>query len=146
MDARAAVSTMRLFRGAAAADIDALASIAEPRTYAVGDCIFDAQHPATALYAIAIGTIDITLGGKDIAVATLGSGQSIGDLAFFHRGTYGGSARTRETTSVVCLPFAGLDRLLSERPGLALVFYRNAAELFAHHLSHLAAERDRPYL
>lgn len=146
MDARAAMANLRLFRGAAAPDIEAIAAAAESRTFAPGEHLFDPQHPAHALFAIVIGTVEITLRSSDRPIVTVGSGQSIGDLAFFNRSAYGGSAQARETTSALCIPFDALDRLLAERPGLALVFYRNAAHFFANHLRHMAAERDRPYL
>ena len=146
MDARDAVQRMTLFRGAEPADTEAVAAIAEPRAYAAGEHLFDQFHPADALYAIVLGLVEITTKGKETPIARLSSGQSIGDLAFFERDDYGASAYTREATHVLRIPFAGLDRLIAERAGLASVFYRNAANLFAHHLRQLAAERDRPYL
>src|SRR5260221_9991649 len=146
MDTRDAVQRMTLFRGAAPADADAIAAIAEPRAYTAGEHLFDDLHPIDALFAILIGMVEVTVKGKDLPVVTVGSGQSLGDLAFFERGTYGAAAYTREATRVLRIPFDGLDRLIAERAGLALVFYRNAATQFAHHLRQLAAERDRPYL
>jgi CRP-like cAMP-binding protein len=146
MDARDAVQHMTLFRGAAPADADAIAAIAEPCAYAAGEHLFDHLHPADALFAILIGMVEVTVQGKDLPIVTVGSGQSLGDLAFFERGTYGAAAYAREATRVLRIPFDGLDRLIAERAGLALVFYRNAATQFAHHMRQLAAERDRPYL
>jgi CRP-like cAMP-binding protein len=146
MDARDAVQHMTLFRGVEPANLDAIAAIAEPVAYAARENLFDPSHPAAALFAIVIGTVEVHLEGKDIAIVTVGSGQSIGDIAFFSRGTYGGSAITREPTRALRIPFEGIDRLLAERSSLALAFYRNAAYAFAHHLRQIAAERDRPYL
>lgn len=147
MDARDAVQRMIFFRGADPADADAIAAIAEPRAYAAGEHVFDQLHPPDALFAILIGTVELTLKGKDSAIVTVGTGQSLGDLAFFERDTYGVAACAREATRVLRIPFDGLERLLAERPGLALVFYRNAASHFAHHLRQMASERDdRPYL
>lgn len=145
MNAPDAVQHMILFRGADPADLDAVAAIAEPRTYAVGEHVFDQRHPADALFAILIGMVELTLKGQEVAIVTVGSGQSLGDLAFFERATYGASAYARETTQGLRIPFVGIDRLIAERTSLALVFYRNAAKFFAHHLRQMAAERERRY-
>jgi CRP-like cAMP-binding protein len=146
MDAREAVSHMPLFRGADPADLDAIAAIAERRAYTAGEHVFQRLHPADALFYIEMGNVEVTAKDKELPVATLGSGQSLGDLAFFCRDTHGGSAYARETTHVLRVPFSAIDRLIAERPSFALVFYRNAAQRFAYHALQMAGERDRPYL
>lgn len=145
MDARDALQHMHLFRGAGPADLDAVAAIAEPKSYTAGQYLFDQGHPADALFAIVLGTVEIKRPGKDLAVVTFGSGQMLGDAAFFERTPRQVEAYTREATRVVRFPFDQLDRVLAERSGLALCFYRNAATAFARHLTQMAAERDRPY-
>jgi CRP-like cAMP-binding protein len=146
MPARDALQQMTLFRGADPADLEALAAVAEEKAYIGGERVFDAGHPADALFAIVIGTVDIAGPGKDVAVISLASGNTFGEVAFFRRAAHEASASTREKTHVVRIPFAALDRLLAERPDLAIVFYRNAATRFAHHLGQVAAKLDRPYL
>ncbi len=146
MSARDAVSQMPLFRGADPADLDAIAAIAEPRVFTAGEHVFERLHPADALFYIELGCVEVTAKNKDLPVATLGSGQSLGDLAFFARDAHGGSAFARETTHVLRIPFAEIDRLIAGRPSFALAFYRNAANRFAYHALQMASERDRPYL
>jgi len=145
MSSRDAVQHIYLFRGAESADLDAVAAITEAKAYGAGEYVFDVGQPADALFGIVLGMVEIKGKGKDTVFATVGSGQTLGDPAFFEREPRTGSAYTREPTRAVCIPFAGLDRLLAERPGLALVFHRNAAAHFAHHMRLLALERDRPY-
>ena len=145
MQPRDALQQMPLFRGADPADLDALAAVVEANAYGAGEPIFDHEHPADALFAILIGTVEIAAPGKDVPVVSMGSGQAFGEVAFFRRGAHNASARARETTRVLRIPFAALDRLLADHPGFALTFYRNAATDFARHLGQLAAERDRPY-
>jgi CRP/FNR family cyclic AMP-dependent transcriptional regulator len=146
MQSREALQHLPLFRGAEPADLDALAAVAQAQSYGPGEQIFDHGHPADALFAIVIGTVEIVAQGQDVAVVSLASGQGFGDVAFFRRAAHTAAARAREATRVLRIPFAELDRLLAERPGLALIFYRNAANSFAHHLGQIAAEIDRPYL
>jgi len=145
MQSQEALQHMPLFRGADPADLDALAEIAESKSYMPGEQIFDRGHPADALFSIVIGTVEIGMPGKDVAVLSCGSGQAFGDVAFFRRAAHQAAATARETTRVMRIPFEALDRLLSERPTLALTFYRNAANSFAHHMGQLAAELKRPY-
>ena len=145
MQPREALQQISLFRGVEPADLDAVAGLAEAKAYGPGEQIFDHGHPADALFVILIGTVEIFAPGKDIALISMASGQTVGEVAFFRRAAHNASARARETTHVMRIGFAALDRLLAERPGLALIFYRNVATAFAHHLGQLAAELDRPY-
>ena len=146
MDAREMVSHTAMFRGADPVDIDALVAASEPRAYAAGEHVFEPRNPADALFVIEIGQVEVRAKDKDIPVATVGSGQTLGDLAFFARDQHGGSAFSREATRLLRVPFAEIDRLIAERPQFALVVYRNAANRFARHLLTMAAERDRPYI
>ena len=145
MDARDAVQRMMLFRGVDPLDADALAAIAEPQAYAAGEHLFDQLHPADALFAIFIGMVELTRRGRSSPIVTVGSGQSLGDLAFFERDNYGASAYAREATRVLRIPFDGLDRLIAERPAWRWSSTATPRDQFAHHLRQLAAERDRPY-
>ena len=89
--------------------------------------------------------VDVTMPDRNVALVSVGSGQGLGQLAFFKREAHRATARTCVPTRIVRLPFTELDRLLAERPALALTFYRNAAAFLAHHLGQMAAELDRPY-
>lgn len=55
-------------------------------------------------------------------------------------------AVTRERTRVLRIPFDRLRTLLTERPGVALVVYRNASAFLAKHLRQLALEIKHRYL
>ena len=48
-------------------------------------------------------------------------------------------------TYLLRFPFDALTRLMSERPALALIVYRNACRYFAAHLGQVALQLDRPY-
>jgi CRP-like cAMP-binding protein len=146
METRDTLSHVNFFRGADAADLDAVAAIAEPAQYAAGERIVDHAAQADAFFIVVLGTVDVTAAGKEFAVTTMGSGQALGVFAFFERGQHDWSASTREATRLLKIPFDAFTRLLDARPGLALVFYRNVAGFFAHHMRQLAADRDRPYV
>jgi CRP-like cAMP-binding protein len=69
----------------------------------------------------------------------------MGELGFFHPGKRFATATTRERTQVARIPFDKLAQLLTDRPTLALLFYRNACTFLAKHVRELALERDRRY-
>ena len=123
-----------------------LAGIAEPKFFSNGEQVFDGARPVEALILIAMGTVDLTNAPKEVVLMSVGSGQWLGEVAFFNRGPRPVSAVTREATRTLYIPFAKLDELLKARPSLALTFYGNLAREFAKHLGRLAADRDHRYL
>jgi len=146
MDVREALQHGHLFRGAADDDLAALAAIAEPKSFGNAEQVFDGARPVEALILITMGTVDLTNEAKEVVFVTIGSGQWLGEVAFFKRGRRPVSAVAREPTRALSIPFTKLDALLAERPTLALTFYGNLAREFAHHLGRLAADRDHRYL
>ena len=134
-----------LFRDIAASDLAALAGIAEEKDLTAGTLIYDAGQDSDAIFIIEMGTVDIVPQGKQIPFATMGSGQSLGELAFFHPDERVASAVARERTQLVRIPFDRLTQLVAERPNFGLIFYRNASRFLAKHVRELALERDQRY-
>lgn len=134
-----------LFRGIAADDLSALSTIIEEAVLVPGQTVYDVDQVADALFIIEMGTVDIIVKGKQAPVATMGSGQTLGELAFFQPGKRFAAATARERTNVARISFDRLAQLLTDRPALALLFYRNACTFLAKHVRELAAERDRRY-
>ena len=140
------LKNLYLFQGANPDDLVALAAITEPKDFLPGDVVYHAGDPADAMYHIEMGTVEIVNPRTQIVFATLGTGQSIGEVAFFDSGKRAAVAVTRERTRVLRIPFDRLRTLLTERPGLALVVYRNASAFLAKHLRQLALEINHRYL
>ena len=146
MDLRETLKPVYLFRGATDDDLEALAAIAAAEHFPNAARLFDSGHEADSFFVVTVGTVELRAAGKDMAFATRGTGQTFGELPFFRSHLRQASALTRESTHVVRIPYAALERVLAERPALALLFYRNAAAYFAQHLHLLGSERDTPYL
>ena len=146
MELRDILQRVYLFRGVDGTDIDAVAAIAETQSYLAGTHMFDHDHAAAAaFFVVVMGTVELRAQGKDLAVVTVGNGQTFGELPFFRSDLRPAAAYARETTHVARIPYEPLERLRAERPGLAVVFYRNAAGFFAQHLHQMGAEREQPY-
>jgi len=134
-----------LFRDIAASDLSALAGIAEEKDLTAGNLIYDAGQDSDAIFIIEMGTVDIIPPGKQIPFATMGSGQSLGELAFFYLDKRIASAVVRERTQLIRIPFDKLAQLVTERPTFGSIFYRNASMFLAKHVRELALERDHRY-
>lgn len=140
------LKNLYLFHGATPDDLAALAAITESKNFLPGDFVYRSGDPAEAMFYIEMGTVEIVNPRTQKVFATLGTGQSIGEVAFFDSGNRNAVAVTRELTRVLRIPFDRLSTLLMERPGLALVVYRNASAFLAKHMRQLALEINQRYL
>ena len=145
METSRLIENTYLFRGAEPDDLSALSGIAEQKTVFPGQAVYDVEQPSDALFIIEVGTVDITAKGKQTPVVTMGSRQTLGELAFFDPAPRFATATARERTELIRIPFDKLSQLLKERPALALIFYRNACTFLAKHVRELGSERDRRY-
>ena len=134
-----------LFWGATPDDLAALAAITERKNFLAGDIVYRTGDPADAMFYLEMGTVEIVRPGTESVFAGFGTGQTVGEVAFFDGGNRAAVARTREVTRLLRVPFDMLRTLLAERPALALVVYRNAAMFLAKHLRQLALEIDHRY-
>jgi CRP-like cAMP-binding protein len=139
------IKSTYLFRGIAADDLSALAGITEEAVFTPGQLVYDSDQVSDAIIIIEMGMVDIVVTGKQTPVTTMGSGQTLGELAFFNPGKRFATATTRERTEIARIPFDKLAQLLTDRPALALRFYQNACTFLAKHVRELALERDRRY-
>ena len=149
MAARTSIERAFLFRGATAADLDAVAALARTVALGVAESVFDADAPGDAFFIIERGSVDLRVKGHEQVLATMTSGQPIGEDAFFDsqgRGKRTGSAVTHEPSQLHRIAYADLERLLAERPSLALVVYRNAATFYAHIVREMATELTHRFI
>jgi CRP-like cAMP-binding protein len=146
MDQKELLKNFYLFTDVTSNDLQALEAIVERKAYIAGDLVYREGEVADALFLVEMGTVDIVPQGKERVFATIGSGQGFGELAFFERGTRPASASARERSYLLQIPYERLSKVLSERPGLALIVYRNACSFFAKHVRALALDLDRRYL
>ena len=146
MSQRELLKNFYLFTGVTSKDMEALEVIVERKDYIAGDLVYSEGDVADALFVIGMGAVDIVTRGKEVAFATIGSGQGFGELAFFERGERPASACTRERTYLLRISFERFSKLLAERPELALLVYRNACRFFAKHFRTIAVDLNRRYL
>ncbi len=146
MDQKELLKSFYLFTGVTSNDLQALEAIVERKVYIAGDHVYNEGEVADAIFLIEMGAVDIVRRDKEVAFATIGSGQGFGELAFFERGTRPASAFARERTHLLKIPFEQLSKVLAERPELALLVYRNACAFLAKHFRAMAIDLNRRYL
>ena len=142
---RELLTNFYLFTDATANDLRALEAIGEPRVCIAGDLVYHAGEVADALFLIEMGTVDIMPMGRETVFITLGSGQGFGELAFFEHGPRPAAAYASEPTHLLRIPYARLSQVLVERPGLALLVYRNACAFFGKHMRQMALTLNHRY-
>ena len=145
MNQKELLKSFYLFTDATSNDLAALEAIVERKVYMPGDQIYSEGDVADALFLIEMGAANIAPREKEMVFATIGSGQGFGELAFFEPGTRPASASVRERTHILRIPFERFSKVLADRPGLALVVYRNAARFFAKQFRTIALDLNRRY-
>jgi len=145
MDHKNLLKNVYLFTGAAPNDLDALGAIVELKTHVVGELIFREGDVADALFVIETGSVDILQRGKEKAFATIGSGQSFGELAFFDLGKRPASVSAHERSDILRISYEKFSQVLAARPELALLVYRNACKFFAKRFREAATGPNSRY-
>jgi len=136
---------IHLFKDASPDELVALTAIAEKKSYLVEENVYRTGETPDALFIIEMGTVDVILKDKDLPTMSLGSGQCLGEMAFFERSPRIASAVTREPTSILRIPFDKLDKVLLDNPNLARTFYQNACSVMAKVLRGIAPDMSRRY-
>jgi CBS domain-containing protein len=139
------LATAPIFRDLDEEERDRITKICEPADLGPGDTLFEAGTPGESLYLIALGTIEMTLPGKEMRFARFGTGQLFGVVALLLDEGYPGRAVAVEATRLARIRASALRALLDSDPVLAAKFYRSVARHLAFHTRGLAAELENPY-
>jgi CRP-like cAMP-binding protein len=148
MDAVASLEKTYLFRGAAPDELAALGTASSRTCVGVGELAYDSGDAADALYVMEIGTIELRIKGGDQTLATYGSGQIFGELAFFGRPNSlrrEAAAVPREYCELLRIGYDALEQVLQAEPALALRVYRHAAARLTRLLRDAAQQVKRPF-
>ena len=124
------------FGGLPDAELAFLADQAELRSFAADEPIFEEGSPRRVLAIITSGSVIIEKsgGGGTIRLATLGSGEALGEGVLLDDSPHGTSARTLEPTESVVFSAETLRRILDERPALYAGLLARAARVISQRL------------
>ena len=137
MGQRRDINKWRLFADLAADDAEVIIAACEERMLVAGEELFQEGDAGDSLWIIQEGRVDVyknIRGDVDRTLASLGSGDVIGEMSFIDQSRRSAGARTREASVFLVLSRAAFHRLQKDSPAIAASFYRNLASILAARL------------
>lgn len=117
-----------LFAQADQADLEALASIAQRRTFAAGQTLFLAGQPPEGLHVVVRGRVGIHVlspeSGRELVLTVEHPYNTVAELPSFDGGPYPANAQALEETETLFLEQRAFEGVLGRAPGLALLMLR----------------------
>ncbi|HZT47961.1 MAG TPA: cyclic nucleotide-binding domain-containing protein [Hyphomicrobiaceae bacterium] len=119
---------------------------AELKTIEAGSLLVREDDPSDSIFFIADGLFEVYVFSDHtgpIKVGQLGPGEVVGEISWLDREPVSASVRAIETSSVIALPTALLDRKLGEDPAFAARLLRGVATMTAGRLRRTTAQVRR---
>src|SRR5438270_5854572 len=117
------LSRVPLFADLAAEDLEELAQVAVPRSYAEGEVVFREGDSGDTCYLIRSGSVRVTRrhsDGRVITLAELRPGDIFGELAMFGGETRSATVEALADTRAVAILASDLRRILLRHPDIAV--------------------------
>jgi len=130
-------SAGRLFAGLSADDVQLITAVCEKRMLLAGEILFQEGESGETVWIIQSGRVDIfknIRGDIDRTLASLGTGEVIGEMGFIDHSRRSAGARTTEPTEFLVLSQSAFLQIEHECPALAAQFYRNLATTLTERL------------
>ncbi len=127
-------------------DIQWILASSEVRTLSPNSVLVREDDPSEAIYFIADGLLEVYVFGgsaSKLEVGQLGPGEVIGEISWLDRKPISASVRAVETSAVMVLSTALLEKKLAEDPSFAARFFRGIATLTAGRLRKTTADLRR---
>jgi len=127
-------------------DIQWILASSEVRTLSPNSVLVREDDPSEAIFFIADGLLEVYVFGgsaSKLEVGQLGPGEVIGEISWLDRKPISASVRAVETSAVMALSTALLEKKLAEDPGFAARFFRGIATLTAGRLRKTTADLRR---
>jgi len=120
------LKSVELFSALSPADADALAALAQEEVFQKGQTVFRERDPGGKLYLVLTGVVDVSKagnGGAPMALARLGRGEILGEIAAFDGGPRSATAVAGVVaeTHLASWDVAAFHRYLSARPQAAVL-------------------------
>ena len=128
---------IQLFAGFDDAEIDAFVDAADRRSVPEDHVFFGMGTLNSLLFIVVAGSVKIDRLGsaEDIPLATLGAGQTFGEMSFMDGSRTTATVTAVEPTNVLEITRETVDRLIDEKPNMAAKLWRNFALDLKHRLT-----------
>lgn len=127
-------------------DIHWMLATSELKTISANGILVREDDPSETIFFIADGLFEVYIYGGSasrLKVGQLGPGEIIGEISWLDRQPISATVRAVETSSVIALPIAALERKLAADPGFAARLFRAIATLTAERLRTTTAQVRR---
>lgn len=133
MDLKNAIANSYIARGLSPAEVDAVAAIAEQRTFPGGATMVRQFEKSSDLMIIMDGRVRInTFSGERIV--EVGPGAVTGEIALLDDKPRSATVMSVGGTTVAIIPAAKLKALWQTDPNIELVFLRNLSHVLCDHI------------
>jgi aspartate ammonia-lyase len=134
---REQLRTLPFVEGLTDTALHQLSHLLQPADYACDELLFSQGEERRVMAIVVSGAVAIekSLNGRPIRVATLGSGEAVGEGILLDDSSHGTSARALTDSSVLLLSKEHVAQMIRETPALYAALVGRAARAIAHRLS-----------
>ncbi len=128
---------LRLFSGMTQAEVEIFAANCDERMLMSDELLFSEGGIDNTIWIIRSGRVDIfknIRGDVDRTIASLGTGEVIGEMGFVDGSSRSASARTTEPSDFMVLSRDAFGMIEKDHPAIATMFYRNLSLILADRL------------
>lgn len=123
------------FRDLSADELLGIMAITRREHYSMGQRIFEAGSPSDSLYIIKNGSVMVKNG--PLVLATLGIGDTIGEMSFVDRGNRSATVAAIEEAELLKVQFTALEALFETYPQMSGKIYKAMAISLSERLREL---------
>lgn len=123
--------------------VQAIVDATTSHTYAAGEVVFREGDPADAVYFVSSGSLRVEIevgGGRTLRLQSMGPGVAFGEMGLLDQGARSAGVVAEEESLVYRLPFASIQEVEDQHPGVTRAFYRNLGHLLASRLRRLTSQ------
>ncbi len=132
MDNIALLLKVFFFRELTPDELLGIMAISRREQYSMGQKVFEAGAPGDSFYIVKRGSVMVKNG--PIVLATLGVGDTIGEMTFVDRGERSATVAAIEETELLRISCSALEGLFEQQPQMAAKIYRAIATLLSQRL------------
>ena len=143
----ALLSRLTIFEGLEPDELEQVAALAVPRSYAAGEVIFREGDPAETCFVVRSGSVRITRthpSGRRITLAELRPGDMFGELSMLDGAGRSATVEALEETTAVALLARDVRRLLIHHPDMAVKMLARLASRLRHANEQVARQSFQP--
>lgn len=120
------------FRDLSADELLGIMVLSRRERYSMGQRIFEAGDQSDSFYIIKNGSVMIKNG--PLVLATLGVGDTVGEMSFVDRGDRSATVAAIEDTELLKISFTALETLFEKHPRMAAKIFRAMATVLSQRL------------